>query len=161
VARFRDSLRGGDAENGRQIFLHKTEVSCLRCHKVRGEGGEVGPDLSGIGSRQPREYLLESIVAPNRQISKGFETVVLYLSTGRTVQGVVKAEDAGTIRLVTPEGEAVTVAKDQIEDRQTGKSAMPDAMMEQLSPFELRDLVEFLAGLKDAGKEPPSAGARR
>src|SRR5262249_56837225 len=50
---WRESMHGGDAEAGRRIFLHKAEVSCLRCHKAGGEGtGEVGPDLSGIGAQQ-------------------------------------------------------------------------------------------------------------
>src|SRR5262249_35208682 len=75
LARSREAPVGGEAERGRNISLHKSEVSCLRCHKLHGEGGEVGPDLSDIGKRQNREYLLESIVDPNKQIAKGFETV--------------------------------------------------------------------------------------
>src|SRR6185437_11218960 len=65
-----DALVGGDAEAGRRIFQGKAEVSCLRCHKVQGIGGEVGPDLGGIGSRQKRDYLLESLLTPNKQIAK-------------------------------------------------------------------------------------------
>ena len=61
LASYRETLAGGSARRGRRIFLSKAEVSCLRCHKVTGfdgkpTGGEVGPELTGIGSRQNREY---------------------------------------------------------------------------------------------------------
>src|SRR5262249_33044586 len=111
IAAYREALAGGDSRAGREIFLSKYEVACLRCHKVRGQGGEVGPDLTGIGSKQTREYLLESIVDPNRQIAKGFETVVLGLRDGTTVSGVLKEENANEIRLITPEATFISVAK--------------------------------------------------
>jgi quinoprotein glucose dehydrogenase len=139
---------GGDAEAGRRVFFTKAEVSCLRCHKVQGVGGEVGPDLTGIGGRQKRDYLLESIIEPNRQIAKGFDTVLLGLTNGQTRTGVLKGEDAREVRLMTPEGKLLVVSKDEIEERQTGKSAMPEDVIKHLSRTELRDLVEFLAGLK-------------
>jgi quinoprotein glucose dehydrogenase len=148
LAAFREALAGGDAEAGRDIFLHKAEVSCVRCHKIKGEGGEVGPDLTGIGSKQKRDYLLEAIVDPNRQIAKGYETVVLELSNGQVVSGIVKEENARELRLMTAEGTLVTVPRGQIEERQAGKSAMPQDLIKSLSKAEVRDLVEFLAGLK-------------
>jgi quinoprotein glucose dehydrogenase len=145
---YRDALVGGDAEAGRRIFQGKAEVSCLRCHKVQGVGGEVGPDLTGIGTRQKRDYLLESIVAPNKQIAKGFDTLVLTLMNGKSVTGVLKAEDAREVRLMTAEGQLLVVRKDQIDERETGKSAMPEDLTKPLTRGEIRDLVEFLAGLK-------------
>lgn len=148
LSAYRDSLVGGDAEAGRRIFHGKAEVSCLRCHKDQGVGGEVGPDLTGIGSKQKRDYLLESIVAPNKQIAKGFETVVLTQKNGKSVTGVLKSEDAREIRLMTADGQLLVVAKDKIEERETGKSAMPEDLTKHLTRREIRDLVEFLAGLK-------------
>src|SRR5262249_12914420 len=126
----------------------KTEVACLRCHKAEGRGGLVGPDLAGIAAKQTREYLLESIVDPSRQIAKGYETVVLGLRNGRIVTGVLKEENSREIRLVSADGQTIIVPKDEIEDRQTGKSAMPEDVLKHLSKKEVRDLIEFLAGLK-------------
>jgi quinoprotein glucose dehydrogenase len=148
LATYRDALAGGDAERGRRLFYHKTELSCPRCHKIGDTGGEVGPDLSHIGSREKREYLLESIVDPDRQIAKGFETVTLELKDGRVQAGVLKGEDAAYIHLMTPEGLTVTVPKDQIETRGRGKSAMPQDVVKYLSRSDVRDLVEFLTTLK-------------
>src|SRR5262249_13379419 len=132
LAGYREALAGGNAEAGRDIFYHKTEVSCLRCHKLRGEGGDVGPDLTGVGARQKREYLLESIVDPNKQIAKGFETVVLALADGHIVSGIVKEEDGKQVRPMTAEGKLVTVKKDDIDERQAGKSAMPADLVKLL-----------------------------
>src|SRR5207249_4495273 len=126
VAAYQETLRGGNAAAGREIFFNKTEAACLRCHKVQGHGGDVGPDLTGIGAKQTRDYLLESIVDSNRQIAKGFETVVLTLLNGKIVSGVLKEETPQQIKLITPEGESIVVPKKDIEDRQTGKSAMPE-----------------------------------
>lgn len=145
---WRECMYGGDADRGRDIFLHKTEVSCVRCHKLNGTGGEVGPELAGIGAKQTREYLLESLVLPDKQIAKGFDTVVLELTNGKTVTGVLKSEDAKEIKLITPEGQSVTVAKVQVEERRRGKSAMPEDLHQKVTKRELRDLVEFLSGLK-------------
>jgi quinoprotein glucose dehydrogenase len=148
LARYREALAGGSAEAGRKVFFNKYEVSCLKCHKVQGHGGEVGPDLTGIGNRQKREYLLESIVDPNKEIAKGFESVVLGLTNGQVVTGIVKAEDANELKLITAEAKVLTIAKKDIEERSRGKSAMPEDVMKFLSRAELRDLVEFLASLK-------------
>jgi quinoprotein glucose dehydrogenase len=151
LAAWRESLAGGDAANGRKIFFTKNEVYCLRCHKIKGEGGDVGPDLSDIGAKQKRDYLLESIVDPNKVIAKGFDTVVLTLTNGKTVVGVLKEETPKEIRVMTAEAKLVVVAKGDIDERSTGKSAMPEDLIKKLSRSELRDLVEFLASLK----EPP------
>jgi quinoprotein glucose dehydrogenase len=151
---WRDSLVGGDAEAGRRIFLSKSEVSCLRCHKAGGDGtGEVGPDLSGIGSKQKRDYLLESIVSPSKQIARGYETVELVLTTGQIRSGILKSEDDREVRLMTAEGTLIRVPKNKIEQRRSGKSAMPEDLVKYLSRKEMRDLVEFLAGLKEAAKK--------
>lgn len=150
VGRFREALWGGDAERGRRIFLEKNEVSCLRCHKLGGQGGEVGPDLVKVAAdpAKTREYLLESIVDPNRQIAKGFDSVIVATDDGRILAGVLKSEDERELRLMTPEGKLVVVPHDEIDERSRGQSAMPDKLINSLSKSELRDLVEFLSGLK-------------
>ncbi len=145
---YRETQVGGDAEAGRKIFFEKSEVSCLRCHKVNGIGGEVGPDLTGIGKKVKRDYLLESIVDPNKQIAKGYETVVITLTNGLTKIGILKSEDAKEVRLMTAEGQILSIAKTDIDERSRGPSAMPSDLVQKLSRSEVRDLVEFLAGLQ-------------
>lgn len=151
--RWRDSMNGGDVEAGRRVFLHKAETSCLRCHKAGAEGsGEVGPDLTGIGAQQKRDYLLEAVVFPNKQIAKGYESVELVLDNGKTVSGILKAEDDKEVRLMNPEGAIVVVKKARIDERRRGKSAMPEDLTKYLTRKEMRDLVEFLASLNQPKK---------
>jgi quinoprotein glucose dehydrogenase len=151
LAAWSEALVGGDAEHGRALFLYKSELSCVRCHKVNGQGGDVGPELAGIAAKQDRRYLLESIVLPNAQIAKGYETVVLQLKNGKSEIGIVKVENDKEVRLITAEGKIVVVPKDKIEERMAGKSAMPEDVIKHMSKRDLRDLVEYLASLK----EPP------
>lgn len=147
VLPYRAALAGGDAENGGNIFYNKTELSCVRCHKVQGTGGDVGPDLTGISKKFPRPYLLEALVDPNRQIAKGYETVVLTLTNGQVKSGILKTEDAKEVRLMNADGQIIVVPKADIDERSRGKSAMPDDLIKKMSRRELRDLIEFLAGL--------------
>ena len=148
LAGWRSALVGGDAERGRTIFAEKVEVQCLRCHAVKGQGGIVGPKLDGIGTQRSREYLLESMVFPNRAIASGFESVTLSLKNGAEHAGLVKGEDDKELRLESPEEGALRIAKADIVTRQRGLSAMPEGMEQFLSRREVRDLVEYLAGLK-------------
>lgn len=152
MAKYRESLAGGDVQKGEKIFYNKAEVGCLRCHRIKGEtkveGGAVGPELTGLGSRSKREYILESMVDPNRQIAKGFETVVLVLESGQVTAGVLRAEDAEKITLALSDGQELSVLKSRILHRQTGQSAMPEDIIKFLTKRDLRDLVEFLASLK-------------
>lgn len=148
LAAYRPTLVGGDAAAGRKIFHERQDVACLRCHGVKGKGGTVGPDLAGVGARLSREQLLESMVFPNRQIAAGFENVVVVLKTGGTRAGVVKSETADELVLHSLEDGVMRVAKATIQSRTTGLSAMPEGVAQVLTRRELRDVVEFLAGLK-------------
>ncbi len=157
LAPYREALAGGNARRGRAVFTAKAEIECLRCHKARawdGEipGGEVGPDLTGVGGRHDRAYILESIIEPNKQIAQGFESIVVATADGRVITGVFRGEDARAVHLMTAEGKPVDIPKDTIEDRKRGPSAMPADLVQKLSKPELRDLVEFLATLRTPRK---------
>jgi quinoprotein glucose dehydrogenase len=155
LALYLDVMAGGDAEKGRFTFLNNSAVYCQRCHKLDGQGGDVGPPLNGIAAQmgKDRRYLLESVVLPSATIAKGYETAVLTLADGRVVSGVVKEETKKQIRLVTPENKELVIPLDDVEARRTGPSAMPDDLHKKLSRRELRDLVEFLASLKEPEKK--------
>jgi quinoprotein glucose dehydrogenase len=159
IAPYREVLTGGDPQRGRSVFTSKTEVECVRCHKVKSPvgdlvGGEVGPELSGVGARQTRAYLLDSIVNPNKQIAQGFESIVVATSDGKVQTGVFRGEDDRELRLITAEGKPVAIPKASIDDRKRGPSAMPNDLAKKLSKSELRDLIEFLASQKTAPKVP-------
>jgi quinoprotein glucose dehydrogenase len=127
--------------------MEKPEASCIRCHKVNNDGAEVGPNLTGIGKRQNREYLLESIVDPNAKIAAGFETVIVTLMDGSVHAGIFKGESEAELTLMQPTGTLEKVQKALIKSRERGPSGMPP-LAAILSKKDLRDLVEYLSGLK-------------
>jgi len=140
-------LAGGNIEEGRRIFQERSDVACTRCHVVGGAGGTVGPPLDGVGAKQTREYLLEAIVAPNKEITKGYENVLI-AHTGGQVAGVVIRETGAAVEINSVEDGPVTIKKSDIKKVSRGLSAMPEGLGQMLTPFELRNLVEYLASLK-------------
>ena len=143
-----DCLQGGDPDAGKLVFLQKSEVSCLRCHQVSGTGGVVGPALDGLGGKKDARYLLESILEPSKAIAEGFQTVVVELTNGKTLTGVLRGEDGDHLKLVTAEGMELRIPKKEIEQRSSGPSAMPADLAKKMSRRELRDVVEYLKSLK-------------
>jgi quinoprotein glucose dehydrogenase len=148
LSQYAECSEGGDARRGRQLFFERSQLSCVRCHKVDQTGGDVGPDLTKIAADKQRDYLLEALVAPSKTIAKNFETAVILDLNGVQHTGIVKLEDAQSLTLMTPEGKLIKLAKDQIEACKPGKSSMPEDLLKYLTKAELRDMVEFLASLK-------------
>jgi quinoprotein glucose dehydrogenase len=154
LAQYRVALVGGSASEGKKVFFDRPEVSCIRCHKIGPVGNEVGSVLTDVGSRRTREYILESIVYPNKQIAVGFETLVVTLKDGTFSAGIVKSEDSNELVLNSPDAGLVKIKKSEIEKRERGLSGMPDGMGEILSKRDLRNLVEFLANQNAPSEKP-------
>jgi quinoprotein glucose dehydrogenase len=140
-------LFGGDKEAGKNIFHNRADVSCLRCHAVEGKGGTVGPELSGIGKKRSREHLTQSILFPNKEIAPGYEQAIVETKEGQSFAGTVKKETENEIELDSSEDGLVKITKSEVTKRTRGLSAMPEGLGEMLTAHELRDLVEYLAGL--------------
>jgi quinoprotein glucose dehydrogenase len=147
-APFREVLRGGDAQAGRAIFFERAEVYCSRCHMVGAEGGLAGPNLTGIGARQTREYLLDSIVFPNKELAKGFENVLVTLNDAASYSGAVTKETSTELVINSPEDGEVRVKKSDIKSRERALSGMPEEFRQILTKHDLRNLIEFLASQK-------------
>jgi len=149
LAAFQPCLTGGDAALGETIFREHAVAACLRCHKLKGSGGDAGPDLTGIGAKKDRAHFLESIILPNAMISEGFQMVVITLQNGDLQAGMITSEDAAQLVLQMPGTPSVSVKKADIKSRDAAPSGMPPGMGDLLTKREIRDLVEFLASLKD------------
>jgi quinoprotein glucose dehydrogenase len=145
VAAYQDTVEGGDAMRGRDLFFNRSQLSCVRCHKVATRGGEVGPALTEIAVKKDKNYLLEAIVAPNAKIAENFETVILATDDDQVITGVLRKEDTENIQVILADGTVVNVPVEGVVARRKGASSMPADLMKYLSRRELRDLVAYLA----------------
>jgi len=144
--------RRGDPYRGRQVFFK--EGTCIKCHKVGGEGKEVGPDLSEIGGKLSREALYTSILDPSAGISHNYETHALVLEDGETPTGIIVSQTDEAITLKNAEAIVRTYPRDQIEQIiKQNVSIMPADLQQNLTVEQLVDLVEYLTTLR-----PKAAG---
>jgi putative heme-binding domain-containing protein len=142
----------GDAARGRALFADAKRSLCIGCHRVRGQGGEIGPDLSDIGGKFDRALLIESLLDPSRQIVEGYRTTTIATTDGRVVTGIARDESAAGLVLLDADGKRHAVNAAEIEVRKSDKtSLMPSGLAAGLSPTEFTDLIAYLETLRSAG----------
>lgn len=149
LAPYRTTLEGGNRIRGEQIFRNEPTLACIRCHRAGADGGDAGPNLADVGAKYSREYLLEAIVKPNAHIAPGFDTIVVTSKNGDVAAGIVSSETATTLTLRNTENKEVTVKKADIAKREGAPSGMPEIYGAILSKSQLRDVVEYMASLKE------------
>lgn len=132
-------LAAADLENGAALF----KKTCANCHKFYGEGGKIGPDLTGA-NRGNMDYLLGNIVDPSAEVPRQFTVSVIALKSGRVINGVVVSETANTLTIQTDKEEMVVAVADIEERTRTTKSLMPDGQLDALTTDQVRDLIAFV-----------------
>ena len=133
-------LKGGDATRGKVAFVQQ----CAKCHKLDGEGGNVGPNLTGMAAH-PREELLIHILDPSRSVEGTFVQYNLATSGGRVINGLLASESRTAVELIDAEGKSHRVLREEIEDfAASKKSLMPEGFEKQLGPEGLADLLAYL-----------------
>lgn len=148
LARWHNAMAGGDPQAGKQIFINRTDLSCVRCHLATNAADRVGPALDDVGSRLSSRDILQSIVEPNASLAKGFESVVVALRDGTITTGLVQEEFPARLVIRTAEGKNLTIDKNAIEEQKKGASLMPEKLGNKMTMRELRDLVAYLSSLK-------------
>ena len=143
--------RKGEVKNGQRIFSNAT-AACASCHKINGQGTEVGPDLSEIGGKLAKEALYEAILDPSAGVSFGYEAWQLELKNGDEAYGLIVSETPEEVAVKNNTGVVTRYKKGEIKSRQQMKlSMMPSGLQQAMSLQELVDLVEYLATLKKPG----------
>ena len=135
-----EALESAEASRGRVVF----SKTCASCHVMYGEGGKIGPDLTG-SNRANLDYLLLNSVDPSYDVPEGYKMVTIATVDGRVLNGVIAEEDAQRVVLKTVEQPQVVILKDDIDVRRVSeKSIMPDGQFEQMKPQELLDLIKYM-----------------
>jgi putative heme-binding domain, Pirellula/Verrucomicrobium type len=130
----------GDAEKGRALFVQR----CAVCHALFGEGGKIGPDLTGY-ERTNVDFWLTATLDPSIEIREGFGAYVVRLKDGQTMTGVIEKQDASGTVLKDPAGQRHTARTDNVESLEASPvSLMPEGMLAGLTDPELRDFFAFL-----------------
>ena len=145
---YSEALFGGNLRNGRNYFFRNPTGQCARCHAIGDYGGAVGPPLTNIGNMLSREQLLQSLIDPSARLSPGYGNVSLTLKDGQTVTGILSEETEKELVLKTSDAEPLEIPLSRIETRRNLPSGMPP-MRTLMSKREIRDMVEFLANLKE------------
>ncbi|MEZ4992221.1 MAG: c-type cytochrome [Saprospiraceae bacterium] len=145
IIHFRDIIKNGPSgqpEVGKALFAR----SCASCHQLFGQGGHIGPDLTGY-ERKNLDYLLLHIVDPNADIREGFVNYSLVTRDGRHLSGVLEDNSGNRVRLRTLSGTTHVFSDDQISSLQAVPvSLMPERLLDSLTEQQVRDLFSYLMG---------------
>lgn len=154
VSAYRICTKGGDPAKGKIVYASHPAGQCTKCHTVKGDGGIAGPELTGVGSRQKSDYLLESLVNPSAFVVPGYGLTMVTLKDGSSVGGNLLEENEQHIVVKFPDPKDSTksierkIPLSNIKNRQPPISAMPPVGL-LMTKYELRDLIAYLASLKE------------
>ncbi|WP_168563668.1 PVC-type heme-binding CxxCH protein [Crateriforma spongiae] len=134
-------IASADARLGRKLY----EANCGKCHRLFGEGGQIGPDITGA-NRSDVRYWLENILDPNALIGRDYRMTNFLLLDGRIIGGIVRDENDDAVTVQTAE-QQVVIPKDEIEERiESDVSLMPVGQLEPMSENDVRSLLKYLMG---------------
>jgi putative heme-binding domain-containing protein len=140
----------GDATRGEKVF-RRADVNCLKCHAIARAGGQVGPELTALGSISPPEYIVNSILNPSLNIKEQYVTKVILTADGEVVTGIVIDRNDERVRLKDASGKVITLAIGDIESEKDGPSLMPQGLTKFLTHDEFLDLARFITELGRPG----------
>ena len=134
-----ENLLSADRPNGR----HRFAQTCASCHTLFGQGGRIGPDLTG-SQRSNLDYLLENIIDPSALVAPAYRMSTVVLSDGRVLNGILSDQGGPTVAMQTPTERLVLNRSDIEEIRKSGLSLMPEGQLDVLPEKEVRDLIAYL-----------------
>jgi len=136
-----------DPAAGERVFRHSQIGLCTRCHRHEGRGNVVGPDLSQVGRRDDRHWLLESILQPNLKVAPEYRARTLVLTDGRVFTGIhLRTGGGGDVETLRDNnGQERKFPRAEIEmSGEVQSSLMPEGLPTAMTDRELRDLIAFL-----------------
>ena len=147
----------GDPARGELVY-RRAEQACLKCHSIAGAGGQVAPDLLSIGASAQVDYLVESLLLPDKAVKENYHSLVVSTDDGRLFTGIKVGQTDTELLLRDAEDRQIAIPLDSIDEQAPGASLMPAGLVDDLTRDELVDLVRFLSEL---GKPGPFAVGRQ
>ncbi|WP_435008488.1 c-type cytochrome [Tundrisphaera lichenicola] len=136
-------LTGGDPARGEVIFRGE-QAKCANCHQVRGQGGQVGPDLTTLAGRD-RAWVYQNIIEPSASIHPDYLSWTVAMKDGRIAMGVVRAEGADSLKVSDIDAKQTVIPRDEVEEiRPSASSIMPVGLLGALGEQGTRDLLAYL-----------------
>lgn len=136
----------GDPLRGERIF--RGQGFCLQCHRIAGEGGFAGPDLTRVGSRRSLSHLRASILAPDADVRPRYWTATVRDAEGRSTTGFILNEDRHSIQLLGLDGQLLSLEKVTLRDIVRDRRSTMQSYEGQFDEAELDDLIAYLASLR-------------
>ena len=142
IARFKKIVQEkgyGDARRGRNVFAR----TCQQCHTLFGEGGKVGPDITG-SNRADLDYILQNVLDPNAVIPNDYRTSNIETKDDRSITGIVTKQDGTSLTVVTA-NEILVLPRNELKSvAQTELSMMPEGLLQAIPESDVRDLLAYL-----------------
>ncbi len=140
---WKEKIANADPERGKRLFAGEA-LGCAKCHSASAEDAVTGgPSLAESGKRFTLNYLVESVLLPNAQISPAFKSNLILDQDGNVTQGLIIEETKDSITVMKSDTTRVKIAKEEIEEKkETALSAMPAGLVQDIS--ELADVVAYL-----------------
>ncbi|HEY1068207.1 MAG TPA: HEAT repeat domain-containing protein, partial [Pirellulales bacterium] len=150
-----EAKASGDPVRGEAIFRRKN-LQCLQCHAVGGAGGRVGPDITTIGASAQPDYLVDSLLDPNKQVKENYNAIICETTDGRVITGLKVRQNDQELIIRNAEDKDVVIPAEDVDSVTVGKSLMPAGLIDPLTRGELVDLVRFLSELGKPGPFGPA-----
>jgi putative membrane-bound dehydrogenase-like protein len=136
-------LKKADVRNGRLVF----RKTCQQCHKLYGEGGTIGPDLTG-SNRSELDYLLSNIVDPSAEVAQDYRMSIVATRDGRVITGMIVERSPSRFVIQTATERIILPSEDVEMVKDSPASLMPEGQLDTLTKQQIRDLIAYLAGKK-------------
>ena len=139
--------RKGDRQQGKKLF-ESAQLGCIACHKAGGKGGQIGPDLTAVGSGVPFERIVTEVLWPARQVKEGYSLTRVTLKDKQVLQGYTQQSRSEKVLLLRDFATSKTreIERDKIAGTEVIGSLMPPTA-QGLSPKQIADLCAYLFGL--------------
>jgi putative heme-binding domain-containing protein len=136
----------GNAASGEKLFWGKG--GCGACHRVGSRGGRMGPDLTRVGRSRSLQYLRESVISPNADLTPGYNTITVVTRDGKKIVGVQRGFDNFSAQLMDAQENYHSFLKSDVTSvKREFRSLMPDGYGKMFAKAELEDLVAYLTRL--------------